>query len=279
LDALQQKVLLISERYYFLSTAVKGSHMTPSQSPWGDSETKFFFELTPTVILESVETSLGVRSTGRVMALNSLENRVYDVELDDEQNSHVVAKFYRPNRWTKEQILEEHQFLADLDHAEINVVRPLVFQDGSTLVTLAESGLRLAVFPKVRGRSPDELTTDHLRELGRLLARVHVVGSSRKASHRLPITPETYGSSSLTYLMGSPLLPPFIARDFEQTVKDLLAVINPLFQAIKPTEVIRLHGDCHLGNLIQTQRGLTLVDFDDMVVGPPVQDLWLLLPG
>ncbi len=249
------------------------------KSPWGDQETKFFYELTPHAILDSVEECLQTRTTGRLMALNSLENRVYDIELEDDDGTHVIAKFYRPCRWTKEQIIEEHQFLNDLHSAEINVVRPLTLHNGSSIASTKNSNLLMAIFPKVRGRAPDEVNPEMLRELGRLIARVHTIGSNRKANHRLKLTPETYGQINLDYLLSANMLPPQLVKEFSGTVENILQLATPLFQDLAEPEMIRIHGDCHLGNLIQTATGMCVVDFDDMVVGPPVQDLWLLLPG
>lgn len=253
-----------------------------TQSAWGDESTKFFHELTPDRILDAVERSLGVRCTGRAMALNSMENRVYELELElDElpRNPSArfrIAKFYRPGRWSETQIREEHQFLADLQELEIPAVAPLPFVDGDTLHRLPDVGLWYAVFPKIGGRSPDELSDEQLAQVGRLLARMHNVGASRPAPHRIALTPETYGLANLRYLVGSNALPPELRTSFVTTVESICALTAPWFAAAGQQ---RIHGDCHLGNLLSGREGLFFVDFDDMVRGPAVQDLWLLVPG
>lgn len=284
-----------------------------TSSLWGDDETKFFFELTPERILDAVEASTGWRCTGRVMALNSMENRVYDVEIDRDHDNHndhgpngtpkaVIAKFYRPGRWSEAQILDEHRFLLELQEHEVPVIAPLTLRDGQTLHRLissdqntainpepgthlvAEPGLKYAIFPKIQGRSPDELDNDHLAQIGRLLARIHNVGAARSAHHRLVLCPATYGLNNLEFLLSKKIIP----ADYEQEYRDLVRRIcektSPWF-ADAPR--IRLHGDCHLGNLmvgrlgtdVVSTRSLFFVDFDDMVIGPPVQDIWLLVPG
>ncbi len=252
-------------------------------SGWGDDETRYFFELTPDRVLEAVE-SAGFRCTGRCMALNSFENRVYDVELEtDEEPTTVqgrlqnrkVVKFYRPGRWTAEQILEEHQFLADLVEAEIPAIAPLQFPDGGTLKKTPEGGIWYTIFPKVGGRAPDELSSQQHQTIGRLLARIHNVGSTRVASNRVKIHPSTYGLSNLQFLKEGGWLPLEFESRYRQAVESICQISAPWFEAAKTH---RLHGDCHLGNLLWGDSGAFFLDFDDMVTGPAVQDLWLLLP-
>lgn len=266
-------------------------------SAWGDEKTKFFFELTPERVLEAVEAS-GLRCTGRCAALNSFENRVYEVELelsDDEMDrleaehgsregairaariaSRRVAKFYRPGRWSREQILDEHAFVADLNAGEVPAVAPLAFADGQTLHKMPGADHWYCLFPKVGGRSPDELTGEQLRRIGRLLARVHTIGASRPAKHRLEIGPESYGLANLEFLLKGNLIPLEFAARFRAAVESVCATTKPWFDAAPKH---RLHGDCHLGNLLWSDAGPFFVDFDDMVIGPAVQDLWLLIPG
>lgn len=263
-----------------------GSGPSSPLDAWGDEKTKFFFELTPDRVLEAVETS-GLRCTGRCLALNSFENRVYDMELeldgaDDapearQQNPFAnrrVAKFYRPGRWTREQILEEHEFLADLRAAEVPAVAPIPFPDGSTLHSTA-SGIHYALFPKVGGRAPDEFTDEQCMRIGRLLARVHAVGAAKPAAHRVRLTPSTYGEANLEYLLRDWVPADFRAR-YERAVREILRISSPWF-ASAPMQ--RTHGDCHPGNLLQNANGFFFVDFDDMVIAPPAQDVWLLVPG
>jgi len=257
-------------------------------SGWGSSTTKYIFELTPDRVLDAVETS-GIRCTGRCQSLNSFENRVYDVEIEwdgDEKpmpgENHRIVKFYRPGRWTREQILDEHAFLADLAAAEIPAVAPLEFSDGSTLRTL-ESGIHYCLFSKIGGRAPDELDDEGLRRVGRLLARIHSVGRAREAKHRIRLSPGTYGIANLEYLLEKNLIPEEFRARYETAAREICVMTAPWFAE---TRVQRVHGDCHLGNLLQrSARGPEgsadwfFVDFDDMLMAPAVQDVWLLLPG
>jgi Ser/Thr protein kinase RdoA (MazF antagonist) len=239
-----------------------------------------FFALTPERVLDAVE-AIGRRSTGRAMALNSLENRVYDVELED--GAHVVAKFYRPGRWSREAILDEHAFLDELAAEEVPVVAPLAL--GEHARTLGElpgeqgGAILYAVFPKVRGRPPEEPDDEQLRRLGRLVARLHQVGARRSAAARPALDPETYGAASVRAILDGPWLPIDLAARWTQVATALVDACTRAFAAQAGGEAIRLHGDCHLGNLLWGGDGPFFVDFDDFLHGPPVQDLWLLAPG
>jgi Ser/Thr protein kinase RdoA (MazF antagonist) len=185
-----------------------------------------------------------------------------------------VAKFYRPGRWTEEQIQEEHRFLFDLIEAEIPAIAPTPFPDGRTLHE--KGGIYYAIFPKVGGRAPDEFSDEQLLRIGRLLGRVHNVGAAHEAKHRLEITPETYGIANLEYLLSRSLVPLEYQRRYESVVRAICSRIGPWFEGIRKH---RLHGDCHPGNLLWNQQGPFFLDFDDMLVGPAAQDLWLLIPG
>ncbi|MGZ3408311.1 MAG: serine/threonine protein kinase, partial [Polyangia bacterium] len=237
-----------------------------------------FFALTPDRILDAVEFG-GRRATGYALALNSLENRVYEVAFEDE--TRLVAKFYRPGRWSRQAILDEHTFLGELHHAEVPVVPPLVLDDGTTLGELPVEGgvIYFAAFEKARGRAPDELTDDQLLQLGRLVARLHAVGSAHVAPARPRLDPESYGAASLRILLGedamSSVVPPELRNRFETAGR---AIVDACARAW-PTGDIRIHGDCHLGNLLAGSSGFFFLDFDDFCHGPPVQDLWLLVPG
>ncbi|MBC8292164.1 MAG: serine/threonine protein kinase [Proteobacteria bacterium] len=250
-------------------------------SAFGAQQTRFFYELTPERMLDAVEAH-GLRLTGRAMALNSMENRVYQLEIELEDNrqgsptSFCVAKFYRPGRWSREQLLEEHTFLADLANEEIPVVPPLADGDGETLHLDESTGIMFALFPRVGGRSPDELDDSQLAQLGRLLARLHNVGATRRAEHRLHITPRSYGLNNLEWLVDNDELPTGVCDNYRSTVETICELSEPWFEEVT---VQRIHGDCHLANVLWGGQGLFLVDFDDMLVGPPVQDLWLLVPG
>jgi Ser/Thr protein kinase RdoA (MazF antagonist) len=253
------------------------------KAAWGDDRTRFFFELTPDRVLEAVEAS-GLRCTGRCLALNSFENRVYDVELETDDGAppatpsenRRVVKFYRPGRWSPEQLAEEHEFIQDLRDAEIPAIAPLRFPDGGTLRQTPAGGIWYAIFPKVGGRAPDEMSVEQLRWVGRLLGRIHGVGASRPATHRLRLTPETYGLANLEYLLREGWVPIEFRARYESAVRAICEKVAPAFGEL-PAH--RIHGDCHLGNLLWNDRGPFFLDFDDMVRGPAVQDVWLLTPG
>lgn len=248
-------------------------------SPHPD-ELRDFFALTPERVLAAVE-SFGVRCTGRWFALNSMENRVYEVELDvdpelPKHQRFLIAKFYRPHRWSREQILEEHQFLHDLLEREIPVAAPLRDGAGESIHLLEGTQIQCAVFPRLQGRSPDELNEEDLPWLGRLLARMHTIGALREARHRLPLTVDTYGWQNIEFLLSQDLVDREVRSGYERVARRACELIEP---RLKGLPVQRIHGDCHLSNVIQTPEGPALVDFDDMVVGPVVQDVWLLVPG
>ncbi|MDR2463504.1 MAG: serine/threonine protein kinase [Verrucomicrobiales bacterium] len=254
---------------------------TTSSFAWGSAETKFFFALTPEHILHAAET-FGVRCTGRCIPLNSMENRVFEVEVEgadddsaDLSQTRRVIKFYRPGRWTKAQILDEHRFLFDLDEAGLTVIAPTRDTDGESLRVM-DSGIFYALFPRVAGRNADEFSDAQLKQIGRLLARLHNVGATRKNNERLSLTVKTYGLENLEYLYDSGILPDDIADDYADVVEDICAWTEPLLAAAHQQ---RIHGDCHLGNLLWRADLPFLVDFDDTVSGPCVQDIWLLAPG
>jgi Ser/Thr protein kinase RdoA (MazF antagonist) len=209
-----------------------------------------------------------------------MENRVYEVEIElqDEPKTPAerfkIVKFYRPGRWSREAILDEHRFLSDLVGAEISAIAPEVHK-GESLHSCPKTGIFFSVFPKCGGRSPDELTSDQIPLVARLLARVHGVGRASVASHRLRISPTSYGSDSLELICKSALLPEVVREIYCATVQRFLGIVSPWFEGL---EVQRIHGDCHLGNVIFNSSGPALVDFDDMLMGPVVQDLWMLFP-
>ncbi|MGH7391107.1 MAG: serine/threonine protein kinase [Candidatus Rokuibacteriota bacterium] len=230
-----------------------------------------FFSLTPDRVLHAVEVG-GLRSTGRCLPLRAFENRVYEVELEDERR--LVVKFYRPGRWSREAILDEHRFLADLADAEVPVVPPLDLGIGSTLGEI--EGIFYAASPKRRGRTVDEADDERLRQIGRLIGRMHAVGAARDAPHRPRFTVERYVHEPLDVLSAGGFIPGPLAdryRDVARRIAD--AVAAPLARA----RAQRIHGDLHWGNVIWAADGPILLDFDDALVGPPVQDLWLLSRG
>lgn len=253
------------------------------QSTWGAEATQFFYSLTPDKILTAFEKSTGLRATGRNLALNSMENRVYEIEIEREEQTRAprhenyrILKFYRPGRWSAAQIAEEHQFLAELVAHEIPVVAPEKMLNGETIGKLPDSDILFTVFRKAPGRSPDELMDDQLAMVGRLLARLHNVGAAKKFKERAQLTPTTYGLANLEYLLSHDIVPADIRESYGNLVTAICSLIEPLFKGI---HTYRIHGDCHFGNILWGEQGPFWVDFDDCLTGPAVQDLWLVVPG
>lgn len=246
---------------------------------WGSGATQYFYELDFDEILKSLDL-LKIKTTGRVMQLGSMENRVYDVELDldytpeNPSENFVVVKFYRPGRWTKEQILDEHEFLFDLKEEEIPVIAPLKF-DNQSLFENA-TGIYFALFPKMGGRAIDEWNTELVTRMGRLLGRLHNVGARKNATHRISLNPETYGFNNLKILEESSFLPNHLKANFLKMGQELVESMIPLFEGIK---MQRVHGDCHHGNTLLRHDQIHMIDFDDMVIAPRVQDIWMVIPG
>lgn len=233
--------------------------------------TDLFLRLTPDWVIRAVEAG-GFEPTGHILALNCLENRVYDLMLED--RLHVVVKFYRPGRWTREAILEEHEFLADLREADIPVCAPLAFEDGDTLHEV--EGIYYAVWPRTGGRSPSEFSDLEVQILGRLLARIHNEGAGKKAKHRRVLSESTYALEPLAFLLEKGFLPPQFERRFKTVVEKIADVYK---QRNKGVPQHRIHGDCHLGNLLFGRDGWFFLDFDDFATGPAVQDVWMLVPS
>ncbi len=236
-----------------------------------------FYTLTPEAVLDAVEAALGpsVRATGRSLSLNSLENRVYDIEL--ESQSHVVAKFYRPGRWSQEAILDEHRFLAELWDAEVPAIPPLALQNGSTIAsTDGQPGIFFAVFPKVRGRSLLELSDAQLLQCGRFLGRLHNVAADEQAVHRPQLSAQSYGATALGTLLASGMIDIQMQSRYERAASTIIAAATA---ALANVPSHRLHGDCHLGNLLWQEDRPIFVDFDDMLSGPAVQDIWMAVRG
>ena len=234
-----------------------------------------FSVLTPDRVLDAVEAARHQRCSGILRPLPSYINRVYDVEL--ESGEHIVAKFYRPGRWSREALLNEHAFVRACAEAEIPVIAPLLFADGTTLAEV--DAIAFALFPKRGGRpiEPADPGDALWHRLGALLARIHCVGERELAPARLTFHPAITTAADLDYLLSHDFLEPREAKRLEQFGTALLETIEPLFNGV---ETIRLHGDCQHTNVLERpDTGIFLIDFDDMMNGPPVQDLWMLLPG
>jgi Ser/Thr protein kinase RdoA (MazF antagonist) len=232
-----------------------------------------FATLTPDAVLDAAE-ALGLAPDGRLFALNSYENRVYRVGRDDAEP--VVLKFYRAARWSEQQILEEHGFALELAAQEIPVAAPLVIA-ATTLHRHHE--FRLAVFPLCAGTAP-ELDQPGARELlGRTIARIHAVGARSPFRYRPALQGAQLGARARHSLLRSPLLPEHMQQRYADTSAALLRAIDSLFEDAAPLSMIRLHGDCHLGNILWQTRGPLIVDLDDCLSGPRMQDLWMFLSG
>jgi Ser/Thr protein kinase RdoA (MazF antagonist) len=236
-----------------------------------DDTTGLFLSLTPEKVLAAVEAG-GLRCNPVCYPLNSFENRVYEVELAD--RARVVAKFYRPGRWSAEQILEEHQFLDDLATDELPVCTMRPFPGGGTLRQI--DGIWYALSDRRGGRAPDELDDAAVRRLGMLVGRMHNAAVRRPAEHRLRLNADTYVRDDVDWLAEHDVLPHHVRNRYFDTA---FAIADLADRALEGVPVHRLHGDLHLGNVLLRDGVLRVLDFDDMVVGPAVQDLWLALPG
>lgn len=242
-----------------------------------------FDTLGPDTVIDAVE-STGLVSDARILALNSYENRVYQVGLEDREP--VVVKFYRPRRWTDEQIQEEHDFTHQLYELEIPVVPPLRGlwgQQGEQIEsdeTLHEfAGFRFAVFPRRGGRSPDIDNLDNLRILGRYLGRIHRVGSVSAFRHRRTLSIEGFAEDSAAYLLEQDFIPPDLVAAYSTLSQDLISRIHDIFREVGQIQLLRIHGDCHMGNVLWRDELPHFVDFDDTMMAPAIQDLWMLLNG
>jgi Ser/Thr protein kinase RdoA (MazF antagonist) len=231
--------------------------------------------LSPDCILDAVG-ACGLWTDGRLLALNSYENRVWQVGLERvgaEPSQPVIAKFYRPNRWSNAAIVEEHAFTLELAAAELPVVAPLVFADRTLLL---HNGFRYALTPRRGGRAPTLDSPDQLQWLGRLIARMHAVGARQPFDHRGTLDRDTMVRQSMQAVLGSSLLPTSLQSHYRAAADRLDAAIAQRQSAIGPLRQLRLHGDCHPGNVLWTDDGPHFVDLDDARMGPAVQDLWML---
>ena len=250
---------------------------------------EYFFQLTPERVREAVEAG-GCEPTGHWQVLNSLENRVYDLriassaagaedsegdpESQQQEEQHVIVKFYRPGRWSIDQIREEHEFLRELRANDVPVCDPLDFPGGGTI--RETEGIYFAIWPRTGGRPCDELNFEHAAELGRLVARIHNVGAAQPATHRLELNVERYAHQPLAYLEEHDWLPEHLRERYRAAAATTIEYYTALAQDVP---MIRIHGDCHAANLLQAGQGWFFLDFDDFLTGPAVQDLWMLIPA
>ena len=236
-------------------------------------DTHAFAGLTPDMVLDAVD-SLGLRTDGRLLALNSYENRVYQVGLED--SAPLVAKFYRPARWPDAAILEEHAFVSELAEREIPVV-PALRLNEHTLHS--HGGFRFSVFAKHGGRAPELDQRDTLEWMGRFIGRIHAVGAIAPYQQRPTLDIDSFGVEPSTFLLSHDFIPPDLSEVYRGVVALALDGVQRCFDRAGAVNQLRLHGDCHIGNVLWTDAGPHFVDFDDSRMGPAVQDLWMLLSG
>ncbi|MEP6876658.1 MAG: serine/threonine protein kinase [Burkholderiales bacterium] len=255
----------------------------PSETPYAG--------LGPDIVLDALD-AVGLRGDGRLIQLNSYENRVFQVFLEDGRV--IVSKFYRPGRWSDAQILEEHAFANELAEREIPVaaVWPLIIDAASRLAdqvsligkTLAQldtplGSYRFSVSARLAGRAPELEDAGTLEWLGRFIGRMHAVGALKPFEFRETLNAQTFGLNERDWLLSQNLIPPDAEAAWTQVTQEALAAVAEAFERGAPSRQIRLHGDCHLGNVLWTTDGPHFVDLDDAVTGPATQDLWMLLSG
>lgn len=241
-----------------------------------------YADLTPPQVLAALD-AVGLRGDGRILQLNSYENRVFQVFL--EGGRAVVAKFYRPGRWRDAQILEEHAFALELAAAEVPVVAPLQLEvadaaarvDGGTLAHF--EGHRFAVAPRCAGREPELDDPEVLRRIGGFIGRLHAVGRQRRFEHRHWLDAHADGRRALGLLVAGGFVPPPELPAWRDAAERALALVEAAFDAVQPLATLRLHGDCHIGNVLWRDGLPNVVDLDDAMQGPAVQDLWMLVSG
>ena len=251
-----------------------GSGMPDSQTAQihTPAATPDFGGLLPDTVIDAVEGALGGRCANLCRPLNSYINRVYEIGLAE--GGYVIAKFYRPGRWSRAALQDELDFLRELEEAEVPVVAPLADRNGARLHSLA--GIWFALFPKKGGRPLEEPDAGAWTQLGRLIARMHAVGAGRMPQDRIRLHPRSSMLGHLRYILDSGTVAAQYREAYERAGLGIIDLIAPLFEDVA---TLRLHADCHRGNILHRPgEGYHLLDFDDMAVGPAVQDLWLILP-
>jgi len=239
-----------------------------------DDATPPYTGLTPDCVLDALQ-SVGLVGDGRLLALNSYENRVYQVWMDD--GPPLVTKFYRPGRWSDAQILEEHTFVAELAERDIPAVAATPLAAGQTLHRF--SGFRFAVYPKRGGRAPELEDRATLEWMGRVIGRMHAIGALRQFQARPALDVASFGEEPRDYLLSHGFIPPDLLDAYRSVVGLALDGVRRCYARAGSVRALRLHGDCHAGNVLWTDAGPHFVDFDDSRMGPAVQDLWMLLSG
>ena len=232
-----------------------------------------FSVLEPSYILQAIE-SQDYECDGRVLALNSYENRVYQIGIED--SDPLIAKFYRPNRWTNEQIQEEHEFCFELADAELPVVAPIRKSNGESIFSYGD--FRFSLFPRKGGRAPELDNDDNLYVLGRFLGRMHLIGGSEEFKFRPAINSNTYGHESVKFI-SEHFIPVELKQAYDSLAQDLLQRVDTIIAEQENTRNIRVHGDCHIGNMLWRDDAPHFIDFDDCRMAPAVQDIWMLLSG
>lgn len=232
-----------------------------------------FQRLTPDLVMDAIENQ-GYLCDRRVFALNSYENRVYQVGIDERQP--LIAKFYRPDRWSVQQIQEEHDFCFELVEHELPVVAPLTNPDGESLLQF--DGFHFALYPRQGGHAPEFDNLDNLKILGRLLGRIHGAGAVTPFEHRPTLDRQSFGTNSVR-LIEENFIPDEYRASYSAVTGQLLAAIDNLIAEVGPVRTIRTHGDCHAGNILWRDNAPHFVDFDDARMAPAVQDLWMMFSG
>ena len=230
--------------------------------------------LTPDVVMDAVE-SVGYRCDARNLVLNSYENRVFQIGL--EEADPLIGKFYRPDRWTDDQILEEHEFTRELFDLEIPVVPPILLNEESTLAEYL--GYRFSLYQRRGGRAPELDDAESLIILGRFIGRIHATGGANLFTYRPDISVDSYAVTSRSYLLENDYIPAELLPAYETITAELIDKVSRLFEQCESVRSIRLHGDCHMGNVLWRDSVPHFVDFDDARNGPAIQDLWMMLSG
>ena len=232
-----------------------------------------FPQLDPDTVLSLVEKGIDSPCTNLCRPLSSYINRVFELETEDGRG--LVVKFYRPGRWPESALEDEHQFLLELKDHEVPVIAPVKLSNGKTLG--CHDKLFFSVFPRCGGRSSDEFSEAQWLEIGRLLGRCHSIGAIHPAPNRIRMLPDQSTADQVRFILESDVITEREKSRFSSICRELIDEINPLFQGV---QLNRIHGDCHFSNIIHRPgESFYLIDFDDMAMGPPVQDLWMLLPG